>query len=570
MKQIFTAVFILFFILLPFKPEASSRQPEHAKHGMVASTREVASKIGIQILKKGGNAVDAAVAVAFALAVAWPSAGNLGGGGFMLIREANGSIEALDYREVAPGAASRDMYLDEKGDVIPELSLYGYRAPGVPGTVAGLRFAWERHGKLPWKLLLEPARKLAAEGIVVDALLAEKLAFYADFLARFPETKRIFLRNGSLYHEGEILRQPELAATIQRLQMVGASDFYEGETARMIVQDVKAHGGLITAEDLKGYKPVIRQPLHGTYRGYEFVTMPPPSSGGIVLLEMLNILELQDMSALGFHSADHIHLAVEAMKRAFADRAGLLGDPDFVDVPLDRLVSKQYAKELREGIDMRKATPSSELTRKIEQGTESNDTTHFSIVDGEGNVVSNTFTLNGAFGSCVTISGAGFLLNNEMDDFTSKPGVPNYYGLLQSEKNAIQPKKRPLSAMTPTIVLKDGKPYLVVGTPGGPTIINTVLQVTMNVIDFGMNLQDAVDQPRFHHQWMPDHIYVDPFGISPDTRAILEQRGHKFSPKPFYDDTLYFGDVEAILIDPQTGIYYGSSDTRLAGYPAGY
>jgi gamma-glutamyltranspeptidase / glutathione hydrolase len=570
MKQITAALLIILFMLLPCMEEASTRQPLHAKNGMVACTREAASRIGVDILKKGGNAVDAAVAVALALAVAWPRAGNIGGGGFMIVRSADGSSEVIDYRETAPAAASHDMYLDSRGDVVPDLSIYGYLASGVPGTVAGLELAWQRHGKLPWKELVEPARKLAADGVVIDSVSQETLKYNSGHLSKYPETNRIFLRNGNLYAEGEMMRQPDLAATLQRIQVRGAREFYEGETARLIAKDMQANGGLITAEDLKNYKPVIREPLRGTYRGYELITAPPPSSAGIALLEMFNILELQDVKALGYHSADHIHLVIESMKRAFADRAGLLGDPDFVKVPLDRLVSKEYARELRNGIDMRKATPSSDLTRKADPDKESNDTTHFSIVDREGNIVSNTFTLNGSFGSCVTIPGTGILMNNEMDDFTSKPGVPNLYGLLQSEKNAIQPKKRPLSAMAPTIVLKDGKPYLLVGTPGGPTIISTVLQVSMNVIDFGMNLQQAVDEPRFHHQWMPDVIFVDPFGISPDTRSILEQRGHKFSKKYFYDDTDYFGDAEAILIDPETGVYYGASDTRLAGYPAGY
>ncbi|HSP06456.1 MAG TPA: gamma-glutamyltransferase, partial [Acidobacteriota bacterium] len=410
----------------------------------------------------------------------------------------------------------------------------------------------------------------AAEGCVVDDAMAYSFESSKDTLAQFPETNRIFLRNGNLYREGEILRQPDLAAVIQRLQSGGASEFYEGRTARLIVEDMKAHGGLLTAEDLKTYKAVIRKPLQGSYRGYDILTTPPPSSGGVALLEMLNVLEQQDIKSLGFHSADHVHLAVEAMRRAYADRAGLLGDPDFASMPLDHLVSKEYARELFAGIDRNRATPSSSVDRGSAHEPESHDTTHFSIADHEGNLVSNTYTLNASFGSRVTVPGTGILMNDEMDDFTSKPGVPNLYGLLQSEANAILPRKRPLSAMTPTFVLKEGRPYLVLGTSGGSTIINTVLQVIMNLVDFGMNLQEAVDAPRFHHQWMPDVIFSDPIGISPDTRRLLEERGHKFSKEYFYDDTNYFGDVQAILIDPKAGGYYGASDTRLGGAPAGY
>ena len=537
---------------------------------MVASTRAVASQIGVDILKKGGNAVDAAVAVAFALAVAWPSAGNIGGGGFMMIRLADGTTDIVDYRETAPLAATRDMYLDKKGNVIPDLSLIGHKAVAVPGTVAGMEFAWKRYGKLPWKDLLEPAIRLSAEGVVIDAAFIRHYPTYLETLSLFPDTKRIFLNHGKLFKEGEILRQPELASVLRRIQSEGARDFYEGETARLIVSEMKANGGWITAQDLKSYKPVLRKPLKGTYRGYEIITMPPPSSGGVALLEMLNIVELKEIPKTEFHTADQIHLYVEAMKRAFADRAGLLGDPDFVKIPLDRLISKQYARELFAGIDPDKATPSKDLIRKSETIPSSSSTTHFSIVDSMGNIVANTYTLNDTWGSRVTVRGAGFLLNNIMDDFTSKPGVPNFYGLLQSEANAIEPRKRPLSAMTPTIILKDGKPFLVLGSPGGPTIINTVLQVATNVIDFGFNLQQAIDAPRIHHQWMPDLLYAEPFAVSPDTKRILESRGHKFAEVYFFDPAEYMGDVEAILIDPQTGALFGASDPRLAGSPIGY
>jgi len=548
---------------------AYRREPEQGTHGMVASGRAVASQIGVEILKKGGNAIDAAVAVAFALAVAWPDAGNIGGGGFMLIRLHDGTTTVIDYRETAPVAASHDMYLDEKKDVVPDLSVIGHKAVAVPGTVAGLELAWKRHGKLPWKDLVAPAIRLAEQGIVVDSHFVACYPSFTKTLSQFPETKRIFLNNGDVFKVGDVFKQPELASTLRRIQNEGARDFYEGETARLILDEMKANGGLITAEDLKSYKPVVRSPLKGTYRDYEFLTMPPPSSGGVALLEMLNILEQQNVQQLGFHSANQIHFYVEAMKRAFADRAGLLGDPDFVQMPIDRLVSKTYARELFSNIDPNKATPSSTLTRKSEK-IQQHNTTHFSIADSDGNVVANTFTLNDSWGSRVTVRGAGFLLNDEMDDFTSKPGVPNMYGLLQSEANAIAPHKRPLSAMAPLIILKNGKPFLVLGSPGGPTIINSVLQVTTNVIDFGMNLQQAIDAPRFHHQWMPDQIYVEPFAVSPDTKRILEERGHKFSATYFFDPEQYMGDVEAIMIDPKSGEFYGASDIRLGGAPAGY
>ena len=568
MKRI-VVIFLLLFVSTHSDAEYR-REPERGSNGMVVSTRAVASQIGIDILKKGGNAVDAAVAVSFALAVAWPSAGNIGGGGFMLIHLANGTNEIVDYRETAPLKATREMYLDEKGNVVPNLSLVGHKAVAVPGTVAGMEFAWKRHGKLPWKELLQPAIRLAEEGILLDAAFVSSFPDYVETLSRFPESKRIFLKGGDLFKQGEMFRQPELASVLRRIQSDGARDFYEGQTAKLIVSEMKANGGLITAEDLKSYKPVLRKPLQGTYRGYELLTMPPPSSGGVALLEMLNILESQDVRKQGFHSADHLHWTIEAMKRAFADRAGLLGDPDFVDMPIERLISKEYARELFRGIDSNRATPSSELTRSTEPVLKKSSTTHFSVGDREGNFVANTYTLNDTFGSRVTVAGGGFLLNDEMDDFTSKPGVPNLYGLIQSETNAIAPRKRPLSAMTPTILLKDGKPFLVLGSPGGPTIISTVLQVINNVIDFEMNLQQALDAPRIHHQWMPDLVYSDPFGIGPDTRRMLESRGHKFSEKYFFAPAQYFGDVHAILIDHKSQTLHGASDIRLSGAPIGY
>lgn len=544
----------------------SANQPVRARHGIVASTSPIASRVGAEVLQRGGNAIDAAAAVGLALAVTWPSAGNLGGGGFMMIRRASGDTEIIDYRERAPLAASRDMYLDKDGNVIKDASTVGYKAIGVPGSVAGLALAVERHGKLKWADAVEPARRLAADGFDVTYHLARSLRASDDLLARFPESKRIFLRDGRTYDEGEKFVQPELAATLARLKAKGPREFYEGDTARMIVEDVKANGGLITAEDLKTYEPTVRKPLRGNYRGYEILTMPPPSSGGAALLEMLNMLERYNLAEMESNSSDAIHLMVEIERRAFADRAAFLGDTDFVNgVPISGLVAKDYAANLTKTIKADRATPSGEIREGNPVAYESPETTHFTVVDEEGNVVSNTYTLNNSYGSGVTARGTGVLLNNEMDDFTSKTGVPNAYGLLQSENNAIAPRKRPLSAMTPTIVLKDGKVYFAIGSPGGPTIINTVFQVIVNVLDYGMNLQQAIDAPRYHHQWMPDHIRWEPYGLNADTRKALEARGHKFADKPGY-----MGDVEGVMIDPQTGMRLGASDPRLGGAAVGY
>jgi gamma-glutamyltranspeptidase/glutathione hydrolase len=437
-------------------------EPVRAQHGMVASTSEIASSVGVEIMQRGGNAVDASVAVALALAVVWPSAGNLGGGGFMLIRRADGTTEIIDYRERAPLAASRDMYLGANGDVLKDASTDGYRAAGTPGTVAGLALALQRHGKLSWAECIEPARKLASEGFVLNHHTAGSLRGSRGLLAKFPESQKIFLRDGKLFEEGERFVQADLAATLTRLKEHGPREFYDGETARLIAADMQANGGLITVRDLKEYEATLRKPLRGTYRGYEIVTMPPPSSGGAVLLEMLNILEHFDVRKNAPGSSDEIHLLVETQKRAFADRAEYMGDADFVKVPVAGLTSWQYSEGLAKSIG-EQATPSAKIKAGKPFAYEHEQTTHFTVVDAEGNVVSNTYTLNGGFGSGATARGTGVLLNNEMDDFTSKPGVPNAYGLIQGEANAIVPRKRPLSAMTPTIVLKDNKFYFAVG-----------------------------------------------------------------------------------------------------------
>ncbi|MCW3050920.1 MAG: gamma-glutamyltransferase 1, Threonine peptidase family [Chthonomonadales bacterium] len=534
-------------------------QPVHAAHGMVASAESRASEVGVAILKKGGNAVDAAVAVGMALAVTYPVAGNLGGGGFMLIRMASGEAVAIDYREIAPQLASRNMYLDAQGNAIPEASLLGSRAAGVPGTVAGLALAQQKYGKLSWREVLEPARLLAANGFRLSYSQASSL--HTDrLLSKFPESRRIFQKDGHFYAPGDLFKQPELAATLLRLQTQGPREFYEGETARQIVQEMQRSQGLITLEDLKRYKPVQRVPLVGSYHGLDIITMPPPSSGGIALIEMLNVLERFPLREMGYNGSKTDHLLIETMKRAFADRAEHLGDPDSVKVPVAGLISKKYAAQLAESIDLHHATPSTEIHAANPAQLESEQTTHFSIVDSQGNAVTNTYTLNGAYGCGLTVRGAGFLLNNEMDDFAAKPGSPNGYGLVQGEANAIAPGKRPLSSMTPTIVLKNGKLFLVIGSPGGPTIITTVLQVILNVVDFDMNLREAIAAPRIHHQWLPDVVKYEAYRFPTDVRDALIGLGHKLGDTS--SRGTYWGDAEGIMFDPKTGLYLGASDPR--------
>jgi gamma-glutamyltranspeptidase / glutathione hydrolase len=551
---------------------AASREPVRAPHGMVASTSDIASRAGADVMRNGGNAVDAAVAVGLALAVTWPSAGNLGGGGFLLLRKADGTSEAIDYRERGPLAAHRDMYLDAQGNVVKGLSTQGYLAAGVPGTVAGLALAHKRHGKLKWADVVEPARRLAADGFPVGFHLARGLRYDSTIekMKPFAESRRIYQRDGRFYEMGETFVQPELAAVLARIK-TNPRDFYEGETAKLIAADMKANGGIITLEDLRTYEPTIRTPLRTTYRGHEILTMPPPSSGGIAFIEMLNMLEPYDLKSMGWGSAQYTHTLVEVMRRAFADRAQFLGDTDFVKVPVDALVSVPFATERRRTIDPNRASSSREIGAGNPAPFESSETTHFTIVDAEGNVVSNTYTLNDGYGSGATVKGTGILLNNEMDDFTSKIGVPNDYGLIQGEANAIAPKKRPLSSMTPSIVLRDGKPWFAIGSPGGPTIINTVLQTIVNVIDFDMDMQEAIDAPRVHHQWIPDHIFWERFGVSPDTRERLERMGHTFRNIPGSSRTPSdIGDAHGVMIDRTTGMRLGASDPRLGGVAVGY
>jgi gamma-glutamyltranspeptidase / glutathione hydrolase len=504
--------------------------PVYGENGMVATQEATATQIGLDILKQGGNAVDAGVAIGFALAVTLPRAGNLGGGGFMIVHDAeSGESVAIDYREMAPVAATRDMFLDEQGEADPEKSRYSHLASGVPGTVAGLALALERYGTMPLGEAIEPAIRLAEEGVTVTPDMAGSLEAVRERMEASPASMEIFFKpDGSGYRPGETLVQRDLARSLRLIAEQGPRAFYEGEIADKIAADMEAHGGLITKEDLRNYEAKVRDPVTGTYRGYEIVSMPPPSSGGIHVIQILNILEDYPISFLGPNSAETIHLMAEAMKLAYADRSEYLGDPDFVDVPQAGLTSKEYAAELRRTIDRNRARPADEIKPGDPAPYESSETTHYSVMDKAGNVVSNTYTINFSYGSGRTAAGTGILLNNELDDFAAKPGVPNAYGLIGGDANAVEPRKRPLSSMTPTIVMKDGEPFLATGSPGGSRIITTVLQIVMNVIDHGMNIAEASSQPRVHHQWLPDELRVEE-GLSPDTVALLAAKGHNVS-----------------------------------------
>jgi gamma-glutamyltranspeptidase/glutathione hydrolase len=529
---------------------------------MVVAQEPLAADAGLAVLRKGGNAVDAAVAIGFALAVTHPAAGNLGGGGFMLVRLADGRTTFFDFRERAPAMATRDMYLDAGGKVTRD-SVEGWRASGVPGTVRGLQLAHSKFGRARWADDVAPAIELASQGFEVSYQLAESLRQSGN-LSRYPESERIFQKGGSFYQAGDRLVQPELAATLQRIAATGGSDFYEGRTARTLAAEMARNGGRITLADLKNYAAVERPPLTGKYRGaYEIVTAPPPSSGGIGLLQMLGMLEGTGYEKTGAGSAATYHYLAEAMRRFFADRSEYLGDPDFVKVPVAGMLDPAYLARLRAGIDPLRATPSSQVRPGQPDGAGSLETTHYNVVDAEGNAVAVTYTLNGGYGSGVTAPGLGFLLNNEMDDFAARPGEPNMFGLVQGERNAIQPGKRPLSCMTPTMVLRDGKLFLVLGAPGGAYIPSAVTQAILNVIDFQMNPQDAVDAPRIHHQWLPDTLRCEK-GISPDTVALLRARGYDVD----YSPAVVLAQVEAILADGEW--LEGASDGRGFGKAAGY
>ncbi len=574
-----------------------SPPPVRAEHAMVVSIHHDASDAGVEILKHGGNAVDAAVAVGFALAVVYPAAGNIGGGGFMLIRTHTGPNQVqthfLDYREMAPAAATANMYLDAHGNIIPGASITGYQASGVPGTVAGLCYAQKHFGKLSLAADMAPAIRLATDGFVLSA--DEARALHAANLTRFPVSAEIFQRNGNFYAAGDTFKQPLLAATLRAIARDPA-DFYKGDIARQIAAFEQANGGLITAADLAAYQVKEREPLTGSYRGYTILTAPPPSSGGIVLLEILNILSGYNLPTLGAdRTPKQVHFITEAFRRAFMDRTDYLGDPDFVSMPIQQMASPAYAAAWRKTIDDIRATPSKDLVRPAgflpppptasATPHESTQTTHFSVVDSEGNAVSSTYTLNFGFGSGVTVAGLGFLLNDEMDDFTSKPGAPNGFGLIQSSNNAIAPGKRPLSAMTPTIVVgpdvcppgpglqcKPGKPLLVLGSPGGPTIITTVANDLISILDNGLNVQQAADAPRFHHQYLPDVLQVEK-AFPLDVVDQLKAAGYTIKRNDEADEHNpgVWGDSEMIYIDPKANTLLGGHDQRHSfGKAAGY
>ncbi|QHP74430.1 gamma-glutamyltransferase [Bradyrhizobium sp. LCT2] len=551
---------------------AASVAPVAAQNGMVVSAQHLATQVGVDVLRRGGNAVDAAVAVGYALAVVYPAAGNLGGGGFMTIQLADGRKTFLDFRETAPKGATANMYLDKDGNVIKGLSTKGHLAVGVPGSVSGMEYAREKYGTMKRADLLAPAIQLAEQGFALDQgdidLLRTATADFRDD----PATAAIFLNNSQPFQVGERLMQPELAKTLREISSKGTDGFYKGWVGSAIVASSQAGKGLLTQDDLDGYKTRELAPVECDYRGYHVISAPPPSSGGVIICEILNILEGYPLKELGYHSAQAVHVQIEAMRHAYVDRNSYLGDPDFVKNPLDRLLDKNYATRIRDVIDPNKAGISKEIKPGVAPHEGSN-TTHYSIADKDGNAVSVTYTLNDWFGAKVTAAKTGVLLNDEMDDFTAKVGVPNLYGLVQGEANAIAPGKRPLSSMSPTIVTKDGKTVMVVGTPGGSRIITAVLQTMINAIDYGMNAQEAVDMPRIHQQWLPDLTNVEDYALSPDTRKILEVMGHKFGPPQPANHLAVIIVGAPSLNGEQVGNnrYYGANDPRRnSGLADGY
>lgn len=525
--------------------------------GLVVSSHELASQIGKEVLDKGGNAIDAAVAVGYALAVVHPAAGNIGGGGFAVIHLANGENITLDFREMAPLKASKNMYLDAKGEVIKDASTIGYLAAGVPGTVKGMSAMLDRYGTMKLSDLIQPAIKLAEKGFVINDRQEQTMLGSKDIFKKFPSSSKYFLKkDGSTYKSGDLFVQKDLAQTLKLIAKEGPDAFYKGKIADLIAADMAKQGGIITKEDLAAYEAIWRKPIEGTYRGYNIISMPPPSSGGTHIVQILNVMENANIENLGFASSKTLHIMAEAERQAYADRSEYMGDPDFVKIPLNKLISKEYAKAIYAKIPANKALPSSKVKAGLGQIHEGDNTTHYSVLDGKGNAVSITYTINNYYGSGAAVDGAGFLLNDEMDDFSIKPGVPNLYGLIGGEANAIEPKKRPLSSMSPTIVLKNGKVFMVVGSPGGSRIITTTLQVISNVIDHKMDISTAVYSPRFHMQWLPDELRTEPFGIVKDVQNNLEKMGYKITKEP------YMGDVNAILVDPETGKITGSTDPR--------
>lgn len=561
MKKFCIALLFLFFPITSF---AISPSPVAAKQGMVVTEQHYASQVGADILRAGGNAIDAAVAVGYALAVVDPCCGNIGGGGFMTIHLANGKDIFLNFREKAPLAAKKDMYLDAQGNVIPDKSIKGYLAVAVPGTVLGLETALHKYGTMTRQQVMAPAIKLAEQGFILEPYDIKLLTNDQKNFSEQPNVAAIFLKNNQPYQVGDRLVQKDLAKSLKQISQKGPDVFYKGDIAKTIVKASKANGGILSLQDFSQYNIEELTPIHCNYRGYSIISAPPPSSGGVTLCEITNILESYPLNTMGYHSAESVHYMTEAMRYAFADRNNKLGDPDFIKNPVDQLISKDYAKKIQQKISASHATPSTEVNPDPAPNTGTH-TTHYSIVDKKGNAVSVTYTLNSLFGAQVIAGNTGIFLNNEMDDFAAKAGAVNQFGLVQSDANTIQPSKRPLSSMTPTIILKDGHLFMVVGSPGGSRIITSTLGTILNVIDYGMNIQEAVDAPRFHHQWMPDTIYTEPFTFSADTLKTLSQMGYQFTPQPPWSA------VEAILIDPADGTLYGANDNRRSsGKAMGY
>ncbi|NRP72538.1 Gamma-glutamyltranspeptidase [Ensifer psoraleae] len=576
LKSLSLALIFALIAVSPWRARAASPEPIKAEHGMVVTAQHLASDIGVEVLKRGGNAVDAAVAVGYALAVVYPTAGNIGGGGFMTIRFKDGKTTFLDFRERAPLAATKSMYLDDKGNLVKGLSTNGYLAVGVPGPVMGFEYARSRYGTRPLEELIAPAIKLAKEGFVLEQGDVDSFDGKTERLAKDPAAAAIFLKpDGKPFAVGEKLIQADLAASLLSISEKGPDAFYKGAIADAIVKASVEKGGILAKKDFEQYAVRELEPVKCNYRGYDIVSSPPPSSGGVIICEILNILEGYPLSYLGYGSAETVHAMIEAMRHAYVDRNTALGDPDFVENPVSKLVDKAYAKEIREKIEPFRAGVSQAL---MPAGfTESKETTHYSIIDDEGNAVAVTYTLNGSFGAGVVAPGTGILLNNEMDDFTAKPGAPNLYGLVQGEANAIAPGKTPLSSMSPTIISKDGKPFMVIGSPGGARIITITLEAIINVIDHGMNIQEAVDAPRLHHQWLPDKVFMEPYALSPDTRKLLAAMGHDVE---IDENWMIWGQATGILVGGENlteieagggARYNGAVDSRIgAGAARGY
>lgn len=564
--QIFSKILLVLFITFAISHNllSESKDPVRGKNGMVVSASEIASKVGIEILRKGGNAIDAAVAVGFALAVTYPAAGNIGGGGFMVIHLNDGTNTTIDYREKAPLSANEFLYQDSLGNFLSEKSQIGVTSSGVPGSVAGLIYALNKFGKLSLAEVIQPAIDLARNGFILEYRLAKSLEYETESFNKYESSKEVFTKDGNAYAEGDLFKQNDLANTLDLIKNYGSDGFYSGKTADLIVNQITLQGGFITLDDLKNYKPIERTAITTDYKGYSVITMGPPSGGGVSLLQMLNILENQSFVQADWGSSFYLHKLIESMKYSFADRSKHIGDPDYYQVPIDWLLSKKYSKEIF-GKIKNNAVPSSEILPGITNTySESEETTHYSIIDKFGNAVSTTTTINSSYGSKVVVEGAGFLLNNEMDDFSSKPGEPNQFGLIGSEANKIEPGKRMLSSMSPTIILKNSKPFMIVGSPGGSTISTVVLQVILNVLDFGMDIQQAIDMPRIHHQWLPDVINYEKFGLSSDVIQSLQIKGHKMG------ELRTLGRCEGIMVDFENQIFLGATDPRGYGAAIGF